>query len=89
MLIRVGSMHAVKMQKFLSFDPSDACYHVGPDLTSPADAEVRCASMGGRLASFTKRQDVVDVRNVLMNYQARSEMWIGECFIALLLAFRT
>ena len=57
---------------------SDACYHVGSGLTTPADAEVRCASIGGRLASFTKRQDVVDVRNVLMYHQARSEMWIGD-----------
>jgi hypothetical protein len=58
----------------------DACYHATSNAATAAEAEVSCAMIGGRLASFVRPQELVDLRNAMTNLGPRTDLWLGVYF---------
>jgi hypothetical protein len=56
----------------------NACYHVGTQSVTQAQAEVACGQIGGRLASFVERSAINALRIVLQPWVTPSEMWLGK-----------
>ena len=59
---------------FVSF----ACYHVDNQTLTPAQAEVSCGNMGGRLASFATKAELDQLATALNKNSISTEMWLGK-----------
>jgi hypothetical protein len=57
---------------------SEACYHVDPTFIIPSKAEVVCANLGGRLATFVDRSKVNDFAAVIQASISFADLWLGK-----------
>ena len=57
---------------------SEACYHVDPTFVIPSKAEVVCANLGGRLATFVDRSKVNDFAAVIQASISFADLWLGK-----------
>ena len=57
---------------------SDACYHVGSQNVTAAQAEVNCGLMGGRLASFVTPAEIASLNAAIHSTNTATSMWIGN-----------
>ena len=62
----------------LFFFPSFACYHLDTQTMTPAQAEVSCGNLGGRLASFATKDEIDQLAKVLSARSVLTEMWLGK-----------
>ncbi len=57
---------------------SFACYHIDNQILTPAQAEVSCGNLGGRLASFATNDELDLLAEVLRESSIYTEMWLGK-----------
>ena len=49
-------------------------------MMTPAQAEVSCGNLGGRLASFATKAEVHQLEKVLSQQSIATEFWLGKVF---------